>query len=324
MAYNITTQGGSFTADGNDKTLKIRSNIDWIKVVNYTQAAATNNGYGFEYVWQRGMGTTSVMKYHPAGDHTVAVDASASSIQVIDTSSFALGANTAVTAGTNVTQPVYSTGSTAGLSNGGIVRINSTNHDNVNGLDFSVDTVVANTSFRLANTLATAPGRVAGAAGYYRTVAPNIEIYKMFTPGNRNIANITQAASAVVTTLVDHGYAVGQRVKFHIPSNAGMIQLDGLTGNITAVTDSTFTVDVDTTGFTAFAFPTYDLVPTLIPNVVPLGDNPSYASYMTAPGAFYNQGYIGVVLTGGTTYPGGNNNDVVYWEAGTYEVNNNE
>jgi len=320
MNDNVTIQQGSFTSDGSAKTLKVRSGIDWIKVVNFTQSAATNNGYGFEYFWQYGMGTTSVMKYHPAGDHTVAVNTSANSLQVIDTSNYALGANVAVTGGTNVTQPVYSTASTSGMSDGSIVRINSTNHDNINGLDFSVDTVVSNTSFRLANTLATAPGRIAGANGYYRVVAPNIEIYRMFTPTNRNISNITQATSAVVTTLVDHGYAVGQRVKFHIPDDNGMVQLDGVTANITAVTDSTFTVDVDTSAFTAFVFPTYLLSPFTPASVVPIGDNPGYSGYMTAPGKFDNQSYVGVVLNAGTTAPAGNNNDVIYWCAGKSET----
>lgn len=319
MSYVITTQGGSFTADGSDKTLKIRSGIDWIKVRNYTQAADVNNGYGFEYYWQSGMSTNTVMHYHPAGDHTMAIDESASSIQVIDSSNYALGANVAVTGGTDAVQPVYSTASTTNVAAGTIVRINSTAHTNLNGLDFSVDTVNANTSFKLANALATAPGAISG-AGYYRVIAPNIEIYNLFTPTNRVIANISQAASAVVTTLVDHGYAIGQRVKFKLDSDSGMTQLNGLTANITAVTASTFTIDVDTSAFTAFSFPLAAVSPSLMPMVIPFGDNPAYSGYMTAPGEFYNQGFTGVVLKGGTTYPGGNNADKIYWEAGIFET----
>ena len=36
-------------------------------------------------------------------------------------------------------------------------------------IDFSVDTVTLNTSFRLANAIATAPGVIAGAAGFDQT-----------------------------------------------------------------------------------------------------------------------------------------------------------
>jgi len=319
---NNIVQQGKFTSDGTAKTLKIRSGIDWLKIVNYTQHAAANNGYGVEFFWQLGMGTTSIMKYRPAGDQTVASITQAASIQIVDSSSYATGAREAVTAGTNATQPVYSTADTTGLLDGGIVRLDNSDQTNLNGLDFSVDTVNANTNFRLANILGTAPGIVAGAAGFYKVVAPNIEIYRMFTPSNRNIASITLADSAVVTTLVDHGYAIGQRVKFSVPALYGMVQLDGLTGNITAVTDSTFTIDVDSTAFTAFTFPVYTSTPFVHASVVPLGDNPGYAGYMTRPGAFYNQGYTGVVLAGGTTGPAGNNDDVVYWMAGKSEIAN--
>lgn len=316
MADNTIIQQGSFTADGANKVLKIRSDVDWMRIVNYTQAVATNNGYGFEYYWQRGMGTNSMMKYHPAGDHTMAINASANTFQLIDSSSYAGGARTAVTAGTNATQPVYGTASTAGLATGAIVRIDSTDHDNLNGKPFSIDTVVTNTSFRLANAIATAPGVVAGANGYYKLLAPNVEIYNLFYPTNREIANITQAANAVVTTLVDHAYTVGQVIRFKVPSEYGMTEMDGLTGTITAVTTSTFTVNIDSSGFTAFQFPLPAIAPFVSAQVVPFGEAATSTYANTLDDATRNQGHIGMILTAGTTAPAGSNNDVIYWVAG--------
>jgi len=321
---NAIIQQGNFTSDGNAKTLKIRSDVDWIKIVNKSETAKGSNGYGVEYYWQLGMGTDTIMKYRPAADQTVASDVSATSIQVIDSSSFAVGASKDVSVGTNAAQPVYSTASTTGLANGGIVRLDTTAHSNLNGLDFSVDTVNVDADFRLANAIATAPGVVAGALGHYKTIAPNIEIYRMFTPSNRVIANITAAASAVVTTLVDHGYAVGESVKFNVPSAFGMIQMDGLTGVITAVTAGTFTVGINSTAFTAYNFPLPAIAPFTPAMCVVIGDSPLYSGYMNAPGKFYNQGFIGVVLAGGTTGPGGNNTNEVYWYAGKSERVDNE
>jgi hypothetical protein len=40
---NTIMQQGSFKSTGANKILKIRSGIDWFRVVNITQAAATNN-----------------------------------------------------------------------------------------------------------------------------------------------------------------------------------------------------------------------------------------------------------------------------------------
>ena len=321
---NGILQQGNFTADGNAKTLKIRSEVNWIKIVNYTETAAANNGHGVEYYWQKGMLRNTIMKYRPAANQTLASIGLAASIDVIDSSNFALGARTVVTAGTNVVDPEYLTANTAGLLDGGIVRLDSTNHNNLNSLDFSVDTVVANTSFELANTLATAPGRVAGAAGYYRVIAPNIEIYTLFAPSKRVISDISVAASAVVTTLVDHGYSLGDRVKFNIEAGYGMLEMDGLVGNITAVTDGTFTVDINSAAFTAFTFPVYTAVPYVQSMVVPIGKNPAYNEGMSVTPGFVNQGFIGVVLQGGTAFPAGSNGDVIYWTAGSSERIDNE
>jgi hypothetical protein len=307
---------GYFTADGNNKTLKVRSDIDWMQIINITEAAASNNGHGFEYEWQRGMGSTGIVKYHPAGDHTAAIDVATSAFNLIDSSTYALGAEVAVSAGTNATRPVYSTASTSGLADGAIVRIRNTDHTNLNGLDFTIDTTVLNTSFRLANTLATAPGLVAGAAGYWRLVAPNIEIYNMFNPSIRNISNITAATSAVVTTLVDHGYAVGQSVRMKVDSNCGMTQMNNLVGTITAVTASTFTLNIDSSAFTAFKFPLPAVGEFTPAQVIPFGDTATSTYANTFGGSFLNQGFIGMVLTAGVKQPAGSNADVIYWKAG--------
>jgi len=321
MAYDTIVQQGRFTADGNNKTISIRSDVDKIVIENYTEMAATNNGHGYRYTWNKGMGSNVIAEYHPAADHTAAVDIKSGCISVFDSSNIELGSKVAITAGTDVTQPVYSTGDTTDLSAGSIVRLVSTSHDSLNGLDFSITSVVANTSFTLANALANAIGRVAG-TGHYRLVAKTLDEYKMMYPSNRVIANISKASSAVVTTLVDHGYAVGMKVKFKVPSVNGMVELDGISGDITAVTDSTFTVNVDTSGMTTFAFPQYGDVPCDYAVVVPVGDDKTSSGY-NAPGAFTNDGKIGVTLTAGTIAPAGSNNDVIYWTAyKSFEVDN--
>lgn len=317
----INTLYGSFTADGNNKVLELGVDVQWIRVINETQFLATNNGYGYDYYWIQGMGTTGYMTYHPAGDHTAANTVIATGFNQIDSSNYTIGASVAVTAGTNVTAPVYSTASTTGLSNGSIVRIHGTDQVNLHGMDFTVDNVVVNTSFALANTLATAPGIVAGAAGYYRIVAPNREVYDAamaqnkvggYFPGKRRITNITQAASAIVSTSVDHGYSVGQYVRLNVPSYYGMVEMNGLTGKVTAITDGTFTVNIDSTAFTAFKFPIYTVPEFVDAYCIPIGDTLTSGF----DGATRNTAFKGFVLNGGTTSPGGNANDVIRWMAG--------
>ena len=82
------------------------------------------------------------------------------------------------------------------------------------------------------------------------------------------VTGITQATQGVVTVSEKHQYVVGQKVEFTIPGSFGMVQLNNyyLPQNkppvITAVTDYTMTINVNTTNFTAFAFPTSASSPT--------------------------------------------------------------
>lgn len=313
MAYDSNIQTGSFVADGNMKTLKLRSGLDRLVVENQTEWIASNNGAGFRYTWYSNLGSGMLKEYHPAADHTSAVDLATNAIQVVDSASASLGAAIAVTAGTNAVQPSYTVASSANLKAGMIVRITGSDQKNLNGLDFSIS-ISDGTHFELENTLATAPGVVAGANGVYRIVGINVESYNLFAPSLRNISDISKAASAVVTTLVDHDFKVGQLIKFKVPSVYGMTELDGLTGAVTAVTASTFTVDVNSTGFTAFTFPIFTDVPFDLAVAVPVGDAKSSVNQLT-PSKFYNQGYVGVVLYPGAALPAGRANDVIRWTA---------
>jgi uncharacterized protein (TIGR02217 family) len=64
------------------------------------------------------------------------------------------------------------------------------------------------------------------------------------------ITGITQAAQAVVTQ-TSHGRVIGETV--HLSGVVGMTQVNGKRYPITAVTSNTFTIGVNSTGFTAYA-----------------------------------------------------------------------
>ena len=72
----------------------------------------------------------------------------------------------------------------------------------------------------------------------------------LYTSTVKTLTDITQASSAVCTCTT-HGLSVGDVVTF--TQVAGMIEINRLRGTVTAVpTANTFTVDIDTTGFTAY------------------------------------------------------------------------
>jgi hypothetical protein len=305
---------GTFTSDGNDHVLETGVECQWIKVWNQTQADADTINEAYKFEWTSDMGTTSYMTYHPANDATAANGFATTGITQVDTFNYAIGAAVATTASSNAAAVEVLTGDTTGLSNGAIVRLSNTAQYNMHGMDFSIDTLVANTSFELANTLANAPGAVGG-AGFYRLIAPNRAVYDIIFPAGRDIVEITSTNPAVVTTSVDHGYSVGQLMRIQVPSTGGMIEMNGLTGTITAVTAGTFTIDIDASAFSNFVFPVTDGV--IVSEfsraqAIPIGDTLT----LGFDGATRNTSFRGFVLSAGALLPAGQNGDTIYWKAG--------
>ena len=65
------------------------------------------------------------------------------------------------------------------------------------------------------------------------------------------IRNITQASSAVVTTHQDHEFEDGDFVYFDL-IQSGMTEINEMEGTVTVLTDTTFSVNINTTSFTAY------------------------------------------------------------------------
>jgi hypothetical protein len=76
-----------------------------------------------------------------------------------------------------------------------------------------------------------------------------------FQPAMRLIAAITNANPAVVTTTFAHSYLTGLIVRLDLPPAVGMPQANGMTGTITVLSPTTFSINIDTTSFTPFAIP---------------------------------------------------------------------
>lgn len=382
IGQGVFTAVGSNTSNNtvaaaSSTVIQIPSGADWLMVRNYTQFGTNGNNAvvfngstalaGYEYYWQRGMAPgTGIVQYKTNSASTKNGDTLLTGgFTLYDPSGQTAGAQPLLgpavitTASTNATRPVVSTGNTAGISVGTVVRISNTAQTDVNGIDMVVGAVTANTNFTLltaTNALATAPGAIGG-GGFYRIVNTS----SLFYPRRRYITNITQAVNAQVSTSVAHGLTPGQRVRFQIPTQSGMTQLnpsatsataDGSAAIVTVVDDYNFTINVDTTGFTAFTWPTIAQQPSNFPEVIPFGEDtavslasggnqvPTIAGlqiFNTNTGILadstVNTGYLGMILgTGGNgnalgaaiTGPAGTianvNNvqtpDTIYWVAG--------
>jgi hypothetical protein len=302
---------GSFTSAGVAKNIALRSDFDVFRVWNYTQSATTQaTGRGCKFEWQRGLAAGEgfmLTKQNAANALDLEVITTGGFTRV-DQSSQVLGAAQSTGGAITAANPAEVTLTGHGYSNGDRVRLyGSTGMLEVAGYDFTVSSVAANT-FEL---YLDASGFGAAATAVTARKVPNNPLY---APAGNRITGITAAASAVVTLAVTHGMSVGEKIRLKVSSDFGMVEMDGLLGEITAVStaNNTVTLNIDSSAFTAFAFPTSAVAALGVTpaHIVPVGDAASVLS-----GAIENTAQIVMELGAGADGPAGSSADVIYWEA---------
>lgn len=311
-------QQGSFTSTGSQKTIIIRSDLDWMRVRNYSVINAATPDYGIAYYWQRDMKNDAIVtKFNAAGTETVDTTVTALRIagknaygfSLIDTSRPQTLVIHPIVASTNDVQPVITTAYTSGIATGSILRLSKiVGQSALCGIDFEIDNVVAGISFRIRYPMANAPGAV-GLGGYYYN--RGLIRDTAFLPQRYYIANITTGRTTLVQLTTSHFYGIGSKIRFHIPQVCGMTELNNLVGTIISKTAATFTVNIDSTGFTAFRFPT--IATSFTPATVnEIGGSFDFNILNTTIDA----GYIGIILGAGNWGPAGNAGNKIYWTAG--------
>jgi len=312
---------GEFVSAGLQTTLSLPMGVDWIELWNVTAINANTASKGKYYYAQfiNGalIGTGFEVQTNAGANATNLIAAPASSFALVNTATATAGAPVAITAISNATPPLVSTGSTTGLaSNNGVVEIiNTTGAQQFGGMTFSIGTVVANTSF----TLKYAPTIVAGTNGFYRIIPYD----PIFYPRNRFITAITTGATTDIKMSVDSTFTVGQLVRIIVPAAYGSISqnINGLTAVITAInaTTNVATVNLNSTGMGTFVFPLTAAVPFTQAQLVPVGSGAPDAgetSYSLLD-ATENRAISGVTLAaGGVNAPAGEVADVICWRAG--------
>ena len=327
MSYNTYIASGRFTADGNPKDIPLRGNVDWMEVRNLTVSYAGGAGTGAEFYWQRDMtgGQGSIHRKLAADDSlTVGQLAAGTGFTLYEDPNDRFGLPIATT---QANVRTISTGTTTGLvANVSVIQmLRQVGATQLAGIDFTVTTVTPATSF-VINYMSNVANSGAN-AGAYRIVNRGSNGYH-YAPTYRYISAITQAAQAVVTLTVTNTYVVGQEVKFTVPDEYGMSQMNGLIGKITAVNytagvTNTITVDINSTAFTAFAFPLNGV--RFSPAIVePVGTSSEYPNVDPAIVATHNTDIIYMHLAAGADSPAGMVGDVIYWRAGLNFSNTNE
>jgi hypothetical protein len=269
--------GGKFTlttdliSSGVNVECQSQNPPDFVVLKSITGWGEASDAQAIEWWWERSMGNgyangilqssegsnpqlPAMTAYRLPRTGTTAVDA----ISVYDTANpptFSALATTAITgtAGTFI----CTMADTGTIAVGDYVRLyNTTGELQIAGYTFQVTAVSANTSITLGYMASSGITFAADAtAGSVLKFIPN----RMY-PRWKYIANITKASQAVVYFTAKNDFTVGEIVSFRVSSDFGMDEINNKQARVLAVTNSatvsSITLDLDTTGFTTFAFPT--------------------------------------------------------------------
>lgn len=303
MATDEIFDAGYFTSTGSAVQIPLRSSYSYFEVLNYTQMATTQNpGRVVRSSWQLGFApgyalTGTKTNSTSAMNETIATSGG---FTLVNTSVNTLGPLVTSTGISNASPPVVSVASTAGIIAGDVYRVtNSTGALNLSGMDFTIDSVVTDTSFTLAYMVAAG---AATAASLYR-----VPYNPIYYPTKRLITKVTTGTTTTIVFSVTHGYVAGMKLQFLVPVEYGMTQLNGLVGKILSVNTATnaVTVDIDSSAFTAFSFPTALAYPFNFAQASPVGEIPTIVS-----GATQNDAVLAMQLGSAVC---GSANDVMYW-----------
>jgi hypothetical protein len=349
--------GGVFTSTGVSKVIPIKINFDWMETYNWTVINAQTNNAATRTYWQRGMAANDcIYTYFNAGSTAINTGTA------LNFPGGAMPGYTEYNSGneiygatnyTNLLQPIAITAIsganpgvvttadivTPALANGDIVRFSNTNPQvgQFGGIDFTVGAVTSTGGNAGTFTIAFGPVVVAGAgmAGFYR----KLKYDSTWSPRKRYISKIRSVGvTTQITMTVTHNLLVGEIVRFHIPSVRGsaafgMVELDNLTGTITAINTAdvdgvlnTITVDINSSAFTAFQWPLTAFDRFTAPTVCPIGEDATdtFSSDTITDDKIINVASKGIILGGNTTVvsPVGAAGNVIYWKAGNFWTQN--
>lgn len=349
MPFTILT-GDSFTSTGAGVKIPLPSSADYFVTTNITQmplAPATGVVIRAEWFGPKfGLGQTAPndgIRWKKTNStnalliDTFATATASNGFTYVTTSPVveAQAAN-AITAITAANPAVVSQTNT--YSDGDILRVyGTTGMLQIAGMDLQISSV-SGSGYTFLGLPATASNGFAAAAtaGFTRRISK----FNAVEPEFLYITNISQATQAVVSTSVDPSdhYVVGMKIHLSVPFSFGMYQMNQLTGKILAVNAVSaasnigaynLTIDIDSSAFSAFAFPASSSSPTaaLFATLAPAGASTQYNPVTGVQTGYdfqkqpFRTGQFTpyMFLSGGAQSPGGAANDIINWSAYKFE-----
>lgn len=334
MAFTIVSQG-TFTqpATAVNQIIPLPTGADYFVTTNLTQMATTQttgrvvrgewyaggltaNNDGLRWKKTNSSSAINIDKFSTAtASNGFTYVTSFPAPEAAVTGTTITNANPAVASATNT----YSEGDT-------VIIYNAVGMQQISGMTFTISTV-SGSAFTLLGL--NASGFSAGATAF---TVRRVNQFTPVEPSSLYVTAVTQAVSGQVTVSEANSVYLGQKLEFTIPGSFGMVQLNNFNQPqskpvvVTGIVDAyNFTINVNTTNYTAFAFPASSGSPvtTLFATLAPAGQSTQYNS-ITGVQTGYNFTNIpfrsGVFVPymyvpAGAQSPGGSAADIIVWQA---------
>lgn len=331
MAFTLVTQG-TFTqpATAVNQIIPVQNSADYFVTTNLTKMASANTTGCVRGEWY-GNGLTAVndgLQWSKTAGDAIAIQSFATAGVGGFTYVTSLPAPEAAVVGTTITNANPAVASaTNTYSNGDqVVIYNAVGMQQISGMKFTISSVSGNTFTLLGLN---ASGFSAGATAF------TVRRVSQFTPVEPSflyVTAISRAANAQVTVSQANSVYLGQKLEFQIPGSFGMVQLNNFNQPqskpivVTSIIDAyNFTININTSAYTAFVFPTSAQSPTaqLFATVAPAGQSTQY-NFVTGVQTGYNFNQLPfhsgisvpyMYLPAGVGSPAGQANEIIMWQA---------
>ncbi len=339
MPFTIVTQG-TYTqpATAVSQIIPLPSGCDYMKVINYTQmsAASPTACVGGEWFGGGLVAANAGLRWRKSGSSAILIDNFTDSTATAGfTYVTSNPAPQAALTGTTISQATSAVAAvTNTYSNGDqVVIYNAVGMQQISGMVFTISSV-SGSGFTLSG-LNSSGFSTAATSFLVRRITQNpIGVTTPVAPQALQVTAVTQAANAQVTTSQVNNLVVGQKIEFTVPGSFGMVQLNNYNQSgskpiiVMSIVDTyNFTINIDTTNYTAFAFPTSASSPTsaLFATVAPAGQAATFnpitqvtTGYDFTKVPFRSGIFVPYMLLGisaNSTGVGGGANDVMIWQA---------
>jgi hypothetical protein len=333
MPFTIVTQG-TFTqpATAVNQIIPLPSGADYFTTTNYTQMGLhPSTGVNVRGEWYGG-GITA----NNDGLSWIKTN-SANAINVNLFSNIPANGFTYVTSfpqpqapltGTTITQanPAVATVTNTYSNGDQVVIYNAVGMQQISGMTFTISSV-SSSGFTLLGL--NSSGFATAASSF---MVRRVSAFTPVEPSFLYVTNITQATQAQVTVSQANMVYLGQKWEFTVPVSFGMVQMSNFYQTqskppvVTAIIDPyNFLINVNTTGYTPFAFPLSTQSPTaeLFATCAPAGQSAMYnpitgvtTGYEFAHIPFHSGVQLPYMLVpAGAQSPGGSAGDVIIWDA---------